>query len=1768
MYESLRQKLRIPSVFLNALLCLAVLFLFLFVTAQPASAAEIDLTSLANMVSDSHSHNYVEKFDDTHHWEECVLCKITRNKESHSLSISDTYSATCHSNNYRVSLCGNCAYNERYRYTSGEHDLYIKELGWDSNRDAAYIIECCRKCLEHIGGSYVSTVYHYEDGTLVNPSCVDLSKKIVAPNGNILKPNCHVYIEYSATTDVAFTLSDDKQTLTMEGKIYFSDEFREEAKHYENLYGTRSLERIYNLYYMTASNPNGYDYNITNISSEHLDKGWVPVSSTIQLSDMTRDSTSRPYLNLGLRKRFADGSVIYDVCASTKNIDLSYLLLYHEPSITTLDVSNVGQVVNGYSNELTLNIQGTIVGSADGYITVTEDATGNILCSRRRFSISGDDTYKLSLNMNGISTDGGTVTVKVEDYFGKTVTSQITIPAVDTNAPSIQNLSSIDLRSVWEQKKTVTFQILENGVGGVQVAVNKEDTYTSATDKGNGIWEIEYTFTGDVYDEKNICVYLKDALGNIQTTLIPVNKFDVTPPRINTVSFAELSNTQPFFSVNATDDGCGGLQYRIKNSAGETSVWSSSGIVGLSESGTYVIEVKDALGNVAASDEQTVELNSYTVTFCDYDGTVISSETYQYGDTPVIPADPERAEDGTATYTFLDWTYAISNVAENVTYTARYLATYKNYTVVFKDWDNTIITSKSDYRWNDQVVVPADPYRAEDGKGTYTFTGWSPDVVERVAGNATYIATYSTVAKTYTVIFEDWDGTVISINTYNYGDRVVIPDSPERAEDDTYTYQFIGWNYEVSAQATEDITYTARYSKTKRNYTVMYKNWNGELLYLYAGYGYGDTVYQPTIIPTPPSDDERLYVNVFSHWSTQADGTNDFSPTVTGNAVYTAQFVRDYIDYTITFRNSDGTILTQDTYHWGDTVVVPPDPTRGDSTYTYTFTGWNTPIVPVNGNATYVAMHDTEYIDYTIGFKDWDGSTLSLKTDYHYGDSITQPDTPQRDPLRDANDVIITTYSFTGWNRVDRVESSVTGTVTGNAIYVAQYAENPESHTVKFVDYNGTEISSAEYDYGAPIAIPSDPYRTADDTYTYEFSGWSPTVSSTCIGGAVYVATYTPSYRDYTVKFLDYDGTEFSVFTRTYHMGDFIENMVVPSRSPVGETIYTFTGWEPEFNAVCTGDATYTAVYSENTATYTVKFLDWDGTPILIRTDYKKGDSISIPSNPIRPQENGSIYTFTGWSPDVSTTCNGNATYIAQYSVNAATFTVTFKDWDGTVVQDKSDYYYLDPVVEPEITLIRDQDNSYTYEFSGWAPEITPVTGNAVYVAQYTPTYREYTVSFQDYDGTIISSEVYHWGDTIVIPHSPSRPKDDHNSYSFAGWSPTVSLSCNGNAVYTAEYTAIPLSNNAVNISGGGTVTINPERPSAGDKVTITVTPNSGFIVGDIIITDKDGNRIPTTDHGDGNFSYTQPDGSVDITVNFEKKPSESGNTGGSSSGSSGASPEQTAPANKVQPTVNGTIEVSPPNPSVGDNITVIVTPNPGYILGDITIIDKNGNKIPVVDLGDNHFSFIQPNGSVTISVSFISLSDVVASCAKDDTCPLVRYTDIAPNAWYHDGVHYCLEAGLLVGTSSTTFSPYEDTSRGQLATILWSMAGRPIVEPIIEFSDVSASNYYFDAIHWLTASGIASGNGDGTFGAEDPITREQMIAILWNYAQQPEAAKTILPHTDAHRIEAYAVPAMQWAYSNGLIYGDDSGNLLPSNTALRAEVAVILRSFHILQTN
>ena len=175
-------------------------------------------------------------------------------------------------------------------------------------------------------------------------------------------------------------------------------------------------------------------------------------------------------------------------------------------------------------------------------------------------------------------------------------------------------------------------------------------------------------------------------------------------------------------------------------------------------------------------------------------------------------------------------------------------------------------------------------------------------------------------------------------------------------------------------------------------------------------------------------------------------------------------------------------------------------------------------------------------------------------------------------------------------------------------------------------------------------------------------------------------------------------------------------------------------------------------------------------------------------------------------------------------------------------------------------------------------------------------------------------------------------------------------------------------------------------------------------------------------------------------------------------------------------------------------------------------------------------------------------------------------FTDVSEKDWFYGDVMFVYENGLMLGTSKTLFSPHGTATRGMMATILWRMEGSPVPKGKNSFTDVEAGKWYADAITWTAENGIFAGYGKDKFGPDDPITREQLAAIFYRYADYKGYDLTVKgdldKFKDADKITDYAKTAMQWAVGSGLVKGK-SGNLLdPQGTATRAEIAAMLHRF------
>ena len=258
-----------------------------------------------------------------------------------------------------------------------------------------------------------------------------------------------------------------------------------------------------------------------------------------------------------------------------------------------------------------------------------------------------------------------------------------------------------------------------------------------------------------------------------------------------------------------------------------------------------------------------------------------------------------------------------------------------------------------------------------------------------------------------------------------------------------------------------------------------------------------------------------------------------------------------------------------------------------------------------------------------------------------------------------------------------------------------------------------------------------------------------------------------------------------------------------------------------------------------------------------------------------------------------------------------------------------------------------------------------------------------------------------------------------------------------------------------------------------------------------------------------------------------------------------------------VEPSENGTVKSSHNTASAGTTVTLTATPQDGYRLTGLTVTDGAGNNVTLSDKGDGKYTFVMPSRAVTVKASFAPIT------AGD-----LPFIDVPAGAWYEDGVRYVYQNGLMAGTSATTFGPDVTTTRGMIATILWRLEGSPQVDYAMAFDDVAANSWYAEAIRWAASEGIVSGYGDGKFGPDDIITREQMAAMLYRYAQYKGydvsvgEDTNILSYTDFEDLSEYAIPAMQWAVGAGIISGTSESTLGPLGNASRAQVAVILTRY------
>lgn len=707
----------------------------------------------------------------------------------------------------------------------------------------------------------------------------------------------------------------------------------------------------------------------------------------------------------------------------------------------------------------------------------------------------------------------------------------------------------------------------------------------------------------------------------------------------------------------------------------------------------------------------------------------------------------------------------------------------------------------------------------------------------------------------------------------------------------------------------------------------------------------------------------------------------------------------------------------------------------------------------------------------------------------------------KKDTLDVTGGKVTVSYDNGTVQTLDMTADMVSGfdnTVAGDQILTVTYegvSSTFEIHvytaTVKFVNWNGEQISTAQYMYGDRVAVPQAPSKEADNTYEYLFAGWDAEVVE-CQGDATYTAVFTPVYIDYTVVFADEDSTVIS--EKTYHYGD----AVIPPEDPVKEAdetyTYTFAGWDKTVGN-CQGDAVYTAVYTREYIDYTVVFQNWDGT-VLSEKTYHYGETILQPENPVRAEDHLGTYTFAGWDSEVDV-CEGNAVFTAQYTIQYTEYTVVFRNWDGEVICTRT-CRYGDAVEVPEDPT-READPIGSYMFAGWNPAVGACAGNITYTAQYDTTYMDYSILFQNWDGTVISSGTYHYGDTVEVPENPERESDQAHFYTFAGWDGAVGP-VSGDAVYTATYRASAIdetdpayhtfsayvSNNDATCTADGTKTaqciycelrntiVDTGSKLEHDYVSVTTAP---------------------TCTAEGYTTHTCSCGESYVDSYVEAQGHNWGDwmsVAAAGCTTEGEDRRDCDACDHYELRVTNALG----HDEIGHEAKAANCTEIGWE-AYVTCSRCDYSTYEELPMLEHKYGDWVADGDKEMRTCTVCKAVEERETEKEE--PIANpFVDVKEADYFYDPVLWAVENGITNGTSPTTFSPDAPCTRAHVVTFLWRYFHEPDSQGSNPFTDVFGGAYFYEAVLWAVENGITNGTSPYTFSPEATCTRGQIVTFLY----------------------------------------------------------------------
>ena len=427
-----------------------------------------------------------------------------------------------------------------------------------------------------------------------------------------------------------------------------------------------------------------------------------------------------------------------------------------------------------------------------------------------------------------------------------------------------------------------------------------------------------------------------------------------------------------------------------------------------------------------------------------------------------------------------------------------------------------------------------------------------------------------------------------------------------------------------------------------------------------------------------------------------------------------------------------------------------------------------------------------------------------------------------------------------------------------------------------------------------------------------------------------------------------------------------------------------------------------------------------------------------------------------------------------------------YAQWSKVIDEDT---YFVYPTIADQ-----------TYTGSGLTPEVKVTKNNQV-------INEGFDVAYTDNTNVGTATATVKVGDTVI----------GTVTFNIVKATPTVSITAEPASLVGGGTVKLTVSG----VPEGGTVTVTQEDDRGSAAKTLDLTANGEISV---CLSNTTAKYTFTVVYvGDDN--YNGDNASCEVSMTRHVSAPSSGNTV------------------SVPSTPNGTVTVNPSSASKGETVTITTKPSEGYELGSIEVLDKNGDSLKLKDLGNGKYSFVMPDGKVSVEAEFVKTA-------------ATSFADVPANAYFADAVKWAVDKGITNGLSDTMFGPYESCTRAQIVTFLWRAAGSPEPKTASSFTDVPANAYYAKAVAWAVENGITNGMTETTFAPNATCTRGQSVTFLYRALKGTASGSTNF--TDV-KSDAFYADAINWAVANNVTNGTSNTTFSPNADCTRAEIVTFL---------